>query len=125
MLEILVAFVLFALAFGGVLQILTSAMRNTTRAEEYTQAALWAQTLLDDVGVGETLESGSDRGEFNDEYSWELEIEPFEMEDGDGAMGRNTLELMELRLTVLWRSRGRERSANFATLRATIPEGGQ
>ena len=40
------AFVVFALIFATSLQVMSGAMRNTVKSDQYTQAALWAQSRL-------------------------------------------------------------------------------
>jgi general secretion pathway protein I len=78
LLEIVVAFVIFGLIFATVLKILSGSLRNTQRSAEYTQAALWAQSRLDAVGIDPPLESGSYDGEFDQDYRWELDVSPYE-----------------------------------------------
>jgi len=51
LLELLLAFVVFALGFATVLEILSGSMRNTVRAREYSEAALIAQSLMDTIGI--------------------------------------------------------------------------
>ena len=58
LLELLLAFMVFALSFATVLEILSGSMRNTVRARHFTEAALTAQSIMDQVGVVIPLESG-------------------------------------------------------------------
>ena len=51
LLELLLAFVVFALSFATVLEILSGSMRNTVRARHYSEAALTAQSIMDQVGL--------------------------------------------------------------------------
>ena len=44
LLELLLAFLVFALSFATVLEILSGSLRNTVRARHYTEAALTAQS---------------------------------------------------------------------------------
>lgn len=123
LLEILAAFVIFSLSFAAVLQILSSSMRNTVRSAEFTQAALWAQTKLDAVGVDPILEEGTSRGEFDDKYSWELDITPYEVErDGGVISDASALVLYQVDLTLTWGDDQRTRDAHFRTLRAAPRE---
>ena len=123
LLEILAAFVIFSLSFAAVLQILSSSLRNTVRSAEFTQAALWAQTKLDAVGVDPILEEGTSRGEFDDKYSWELDITPYEVErDGGIVSDASALVLYQVDLTLTWGDDQRTRDAHFRTLRAAPRE---
>jgi general secretion pathway protein I len=75
LIEMVAAFLVFALGVGVLMQILTESMHSARKSSEYTMAALWAQSKLDTVGVGERIEEGSSNGEFDDNYSWTLEIQ--------------------------------------------------
>lgn len=75
LIEMVAAFLVFAIAMGVLMQILATSMRNTRQSSAYTMAALWAQSKLDTVGVGVPVEAGTSSGQFDDDYSWELNIQ--------------------------------------------------
>lgn len=118
LLEIIVAFVVFALAFGLLMQVASGSLRNARHSAHFTQAALYAQSKLDEVGVGEPLEEGSDSGRFGDRYDWRLEVT---RQDPPAAPNGNIdelpFELMRLELVVEWRDGVRLRDARFVTER--------
>lgn len=143
LIEMIAAFVIFAIAVGALMQILTMSMNNARYSADETRAALWAQTLLDNVGVGERVEAGSSRGEFDRKYRWELEIEQIDPElvvadasepsgaavsagaevaAANPAFGIPQIDLFHVLLTVAWGDSGRERSARFSTLRTATPD---
>lgn len=74
LIEMVAAFLVFAIAIGVLMSVLTAAMRNTRMSADYTMAALWAQTKLDIVGVGIPVEEGHTSGRFDDKYAWDLDI---------------------------------------------------
>lgn len=119
MIEILAAFSVFVLAFATALQILSGSIHNTRRSSEYTQAALWAQSIMETVGMERPVEDGVESDRFNDEYSYTLNIIPFELE-GDDALLREAvpIDLYRVELVVYWGTRERPREARFVTLRA-------
>ena len=118
------AFVVFALSFTVVLEIMSGSMRNTMRAREYTEIALIAQSEMDRVGLDIPLEPGfSNSGELGD-YRWQLDINPF---DGESANNRTTelssltgIELLEVEFTITWGIYPREHSNRFSTLKAVL-----
>src|SRR5690625_6459120 len=69
---IMVALMVFGLLFAVVLQILSTSVGNTRRSVDFTQAALWAQSKLDILGVEDIIEPGADSGRFDVEFSTEL-----------------------------------------------------
>ena len=119
MIEILAAFLVFALAFAMALQILTASIHNVRRSSEYTQAALWAQSVMETVGLERPVEDSLEQDRFNDEYSYSLSIEPYELA-GDDALLREAVpvDLYRVELVVSWGDQNRPREARFVTLRA-------
>jgi general secretion pathway protein I len=133
LLELVAAFLVFALGFGALMQILSSSLRNARLSAEYTQAALWAQSKLDIAGVGEKLQEGSSRGEFDKRYRWELEVSRYDPPEATSSTGLQTpaqagvvtppsIDLFRLDLAVSWGGPLSERSAHFTTLRAANPD---
>jgi general secretion pathway protein I len=57
------------------MQVLATSMHSTRASSAYTMAALWAESKLDVVGVGAPFEPGSSEGRFDDNYSWQLNIQ--------------------------------------------------
>ena len=124
LLEVLVAFIVFVLIFGAVLDALGMAMRNTRRSAEVSEAALWAQSKLDAVGTVDELEEGSDSGEFNQHYRWQLDVQKQEVERTDGVSPDSfPVELYRVELVVSWGDRNRRREQSFVTLRSKLKEG--
>ena len=117
--ELVAAFAIFAIGVSIALSIGANALGMAKRSSEYTRAALHAQSILDVVGVGEPLSEGSDAGEFDDGYRWELAVTQQEPPAAaTGAIEELPIELYRLELVVRW---GDEREAKFTTLRATSP----
>lgn len=118
LIEVMVAFMVFALLFGVVLQILSTSVGNTRLSGEYTQAALWAQSKLDALGLEGMIEPGVSQGSFNDSYDWTMEVSETEVVDERALDAQQELPiaLYHIRLTVEWGD-GR-RQAVFETLRS-------
>ena len=124
LLEVLVAFIVFVLIFGAVLEALGMAMRNTRRSAEVSEAALWAQSKLDAIGTVDELEEGSDSGEFNRNYRWQLDVQKQEVARTDGVSPDSfPVELYRVDLLVSWGDRDRRREQHFVTLRSKLKEG--
>lgn len=126
LIEVLLAFVVFALSFTVVLEILSGSMRNTVRAKEYTEVALMAQSVMDQVGLDIPLEAGAGSSGESGEYRWQLEINPF-AGTADNAhsieLGELTgIDLLEVEFTVDWGTSPREHSQRFSTVRAVLKD---
>jgi len=123
LIEVVVAFSLLAVGLAAAMQIAVGSMRQARSAESYTEAALYAQSLLDGLGVGSRLEEGSDSGRFGEHYRWELEVQPYEVASDppiDPVMV--PVQLYRVDLRVRWERGRNEYEAHFSTLRALTPE---
>jgi general secretion pathway protein I len=122
LLEVLLAFVVFALSFTVILEILSGAMRNTVRAKQQTEAALITQSVMDQVGLDIPLESGSRSNGQSGDYRWDLQITNYSG-GPEAAMfaeaGEMTgVELLEVELQISWGIAPREKSRTFSTVKA-------
>ena len=152
LIEMVAAFLVFAIGIGILMQILTTSIHNTRQSSAYTMAALWAESKLDIVGVGAPIEAGSTNGRFDDDYSWQLDIQqvdpqsveppPQQYANAGNPTGQNPnnsltagagnpgalqvapFDLYQLDLTVFWGGRfgSQQHSARFSTLRTVNPD---
>ena len=117
LIEIMAAFALFALLFGLMMQILSTSMSNTRRAGDYTQAALWAQSKIDLLGVETLIQPGRSSGRFDQDFAYTLVItETLAFDEWGMDLFELPIHLYHIDLEVQW-SNGR-RSAQFQTLRS-------
>jgi general secretion pathway protein I len=128
LLEVLLAFVVFALSFTVVLEILSGSMRNTVRAREYTEATMIAQSIMDQVGIDIPLEAGSRAAGEAGDYNWDVTVSPF-VESAENTrsieLGELTgIELLEVVLIVSWGEYPRERSHEFYTVKSVLANRG-
>ncbi|GAB4117288.1 MAG: type II secretion system GspH family protein [Gammaproteobacteria bacterium] len=119
LIEILAAFLVFALSFAVIMQIMSSSLRNTRVAGDLTQAALYAQSKMDMLGIDAPVEEGADSGEFDQRYRWEMQTELYTVDDERGIDPETIpVDMYRIMLTVYWQKGGREESADFTTLYA-------
>ncbi len=125
LIEVLASFVVFALLFATMLQVLSGSLNNARRAEAYSEAALWAQSKMAAVGIDPPVEEGRWDGEFDDDYAWEIEIRPYEFNDAEAVPADEfPVDLYYVELAVTWNQDERPRRAVFRTLRSATPERG-
>jgi general secretion pathway protein I len=127
LIEAIAAFVLLSLFLGILMSALSTAMRQTVRAEQESLAAQWAQSKLDLVGIGEKLETGDSDGRFDDAFEWRMTVEEYEpVRDEPLAIPLDPatlgMNLYRVDLVVAWGRGASEREAHFTTLRAYSPD---
>ncbi|MCG8465641.1 MAG: type II secretion system GspH family protein [Xanthomonadales bacterium] len=119
LLEVLAAFVIFAVVFAALVQVLSGSIRNTTRSRELTEAAFWAQQYLDTLSLERPLAEGTDSGEFDDTYSYEVLTHVYEPQSVSGdLLEQIPIDMLVVELTVYWGVEPRQRQARFVTMRS-------
>jgi general secretion pathway protein I len=124
LLEVMLAFVIFAISFATVLEIVAGSMRSVRRASEDTEVALLAQSLMDLVGTEIPVEESEFSGVGMDRYQWRLGIYLYDAGEAD----TQTLELAELSgvelywvdLDIEWQTGRKPRNTHFSTIRSTL-----
>ncbi len=128
LLEVLLAFLVFALSFAVTLEILTGAIRNTARAKEQTEASLIAQSVMDQVGLDIPLRAGASFEGEEGVYRWQIDVFPFQGgSDNQRSMDLTEItgiDLLEVECVVSWGEGQRERSQVFSTVKAMRPDAG-
>lgn len=124
LLELLLAFMVFALSFATVLEILSGSMRNTVRARQYTEAALTAQSIMDQVGLEIPLEAGVSLAGESGDYRWQIELFEY-VDSGENPHSVEIaeltgIELIQVDLEVGWGQPPRDQTSYFSTVKALM-----
>lgn len=125
LIELLAAFVVFAIGFGVMMEMTSSSLRNARVGAEMTEVALWAQSKLDIAGIDAPIKPGAASGEFDRKYRWEMNITEWQPPEDAAQLdvtGVAPIELYQIELIVRWGQGERERHARFVTLRAIQPD---
>ncbi|HEY0503557.1 MAG TPA: prepilin-type N-terminal cleavage/methylation domain-containing protein [Lysobacter sp.] len=121
LLEVIVAFALLAMALALLLGILSGAARQVRWSGDAGRAALYAQSLMDQVGVGERLSARQRDGEFEEgRYRWQLRVAPWR--DAATRPARQPMalggpELFEVTLAIEWGDAGPGQRPQLRSLR--------
>lgn len=123
LLEILVAFVLLALAMAVLMQIFSSSLNGATVADRYAKATMIAESKLAAAGVEEALKEGSSSGTYDDIYSWVVDVKPFSEPSSDTS-GVNLdqilfVKLFEVTTTVSFATNDRRTDKNLRAVTLT------
>jgi len=128
LLEVMLAFVIFALSFATVLEIMAGSMRSVSRASDDTEVALLAQSLMDLVGNEIPVEEGEYGDRSMDRYEWQMTLTLYDAIDESESVGLSTQELAEMSgielyrvdLYIDWESGRRQRDLHFSTIRSVM-----
>jgi len=117
LIEVLVAFVIMALALGVLFQIFGTGLRTTDTADHYVQAAVLAQTRLALAADQPPLRPGRESGAVaGTEFRWEHEIVSEDLPEW-GMPELSGLELYRVSVRISWPAGVRDRELVLNTLR--------
>jgi general secretion pathway protein I len=120
LIEVIVAFALLAGALTLLLGTLSGAARQIRDSADAGRAALHAQSLLSQLGVGTALKTGSDSGEFEGgRYRWAVEIKRWNdpSQPANAMLDLSAPRLLEVRVGVEWGDGGPRQRLLLHTLR--------
>ena len=107
LLEVLVAFVVLAIALTAILGGFASGLSSLRITQGHAEALLHARSKLDEVGSVIPLQQGAHEGALDGDIRWQTEILPIEGESPASA-------LYSVAVTVSWDT---DRSITLTTLR--------
>jgi general secretion pathway protein I len=120
-LEVLAAFVVFAVTLAALLQVFSGGLRDAQLADEYARAVMIAQSRLAGYTTAERLDETSASGT-DGNFGWTLAAvawdERQENADADRSKDYNLrVRLLRVESKVAWRAAdGRDRDVRLATL---------
>lgn len=120
LIEVIVAFALLAAALTLLLGTLSGAARQVRGAADAGRAALYAQSVMAQVGVGEPLRPGTKDGDFEEgRYRWSLDVRRWNdpARRPDALHDLNAPQLLEVRLGIQWGEGGQGQRLSLRTLR--------
>ncbi len=119
--EVLAAFVVFGLAFAGLMQLFTGGLRDAQLADEYARAVMIAQSRLAAATAVEQVEEKDAAGR-EDRFRWRVTAAAYdERRENPGADPNRDanlrVRLVRIDSVVAWAAAdGRERDVRLATL---------
>ena len=124
LLEVMLAFVIFAISFATVLEIMGASMRSVRRASDDTEVALLAQSVMDLVGTEIPIEEGQYDGSSMERYDWQLDIFLYDASNDDNGTQQlaelSGIELYQVDLVIAWQSGRRQRDMRFSTIKSML-----
>jgi general secretion pathway protein I len=126
LLEVMLAFVIFAISFATVLEIMAGSMRSVRRASDDTEVALLAQSVMGLVGTEIPVEEGQFNGTSMERYDWQMDIYLYQSENAEAGTQElaelSGIELYGVELVIGWQSGRNDRNKRFSTIKSVLAE---
>ena len=112
LLEVMVALAILALGMVTVLELFAGSLRIGVKASRHTQAAIYAQNVMDRVFAQSLLEDGDTTGEFPGGYAWHAHIQEVHLDNDHSRLQPNRanqtdlFHLKEIEVQLRWSEEG-------------------
>jgi general secretion pathway protein I len=112
LLEIMVALAILSLGVVTVLELLAGSLNVGVKASRHTQAAIYAQNIMDRAFAQAMLDDGEERGEFPDGYTWVARVQEIRPDDDGSRFQSNQpnqldfFHLKEIEVQIAWDENG-------------------
>ena len=116
LIEVLVAFVIMALALTVLLRIFSGGVRNVAVSADYAQAVLIAESRLATAGIDDTLAPGETDGVENGRFRWTRVVTDYEPAF-DYRSTIKGLHAYHVTISVTWPNGDKERRVELNTVR--------
>lgn len=116
LIEILVAFMILAMALTVIFRIFSGGLRNVALAEDYARAELVAESQISVVGISEPLLPGVTSGEWNEEFRWQRTIEPYQPWQEPRKLSAK-VEAYRVTVSVDWQHAGGNSQVKLSSIR--------
>lgn len=123
LIEVLVAFMILALALTVLLRIFSGGLRNVSVSSDYARAVLVAEAQLATAGVTDALVPGETYGDDGGRFRWTRIVSNYVPYEG---YGREALPVPAYHITVVveWPHAGSTRQIDLSTIRLARAGGG-
>ena len=114
--EVLVAFVIMAMALTVLLRIFSGGVRKVAVSSDYAKAVLIAESRLATAGIDDTLAPGETDGIENGRFRWMRVVSDYEPSTDYNSTVRG-LHAYHVTVTVSWPNGEKERRVELSTVR--------
>ena len=103
LIEVLVSMVILSVSLTVIMGIFSSGLKSKRAAQEYTIAVAQADNIMSSILMtSESLEPGTQTGEFEDGSRWEAQIIKWEGRDNTGWYSFDDNGLLKIAVTITW-----------------------
>ena len=119
--EVLVAFVILAMALTVLLQIFSGGLRSVSISSDYARAVAIAESQLAEAGVAEALRPGQELGDTDSKFTWTRTVT--ERLPVPGSVNTSSfVKAYNVTVSVEWANAGRIRQVNLSTTRLVVQQ---
>ncbi len=109
-----------------IMELFAGGLRLERTSEEYTRAVGYARLKMEEIALAESIQVGTEEGEFDKDYRWQVAVQKVDLLPGDkGTEFKPPVEFYQVKVDVFWKSGLKERVTAIETYRTVKVEDGE
>src|SRR4030042_3222278 len=118
LIEVVVALAILGVGLIVIIELFPGGLRLGRASEEYTKAMNYPRFKMEEIAVQQTLQEGSQEGEFDDTYRWRVEVKSVDLLPTEKTAGlKPPVEFFQVQVNILWKSGSKEKSSRLDSYR--------
>jgi general secretion pathway protein I len=118
LIEVVVAMAILAIGLTIIIELFSGGLRLGRTSVEYTKAVNYARIKMEEISLKQTMEEGSEEGEFDNTYRWQIDVKRVNVLQPENRPDfEPPAELFQVKINILWKSGSKERSTRIESLR--------
>jgi general secretion pathway protein I len=123
LIEVLVAVAILGVGLTVLIELFSGGLRLGRASEEYTKAVNYARIKMEEIAVKPTIKEGSEEGEFDETFRWQVEVKKVEILPIENKPDfKPPAQFFQVRINIIWKSGLREKSTHIESYRTIKPE---
>ena len=123
LIEVVIALAILGMSLIMIIELFSGGLRLGRTSGEYTTAVNYARMKMEEVRLKPPIEEGTEEGEFNDSYRWQVDVKKIDIlpleKDRDFDP---PAELFQVKINIIWKSGGKERSMGLESYQTVKQE---
>jgi general secretion pathway protein I len=123
LIEVLVAVAILGVGLTVLIELFSGGLRLGRASEEYTKAVNYARIKMEEIAVKPTIKEGSEEGEFNETFRWQVEVKKVEILPIENKPDfKPPAQFFQVQINIIWKSGSKEKSTHIESYRTIKPE---
>ncbi len=123
LIEVLVAVAILGVGLTVLIELFSGGLRLGRASEEYTKAVNYARLKMEEMAVKPTIKEGSEEGEFDETFRWQVEVKKVEILPIENKPDfKPPAQFFQVQINIIWKSGSKEKSTHIESYRTIKPE---
>jgi general secretion pathway protein I len=123
LIEVLVAVAILGVGLTVLIELFSGGLRLGRASEEYTKAVNYARIKMEEIAVKPTIKEGSEEGEFDETFRWQVEVKKVEILPIENKPDfKPPAQFFQVQINIIWKSGLKEKSTRIESYRTIKPE---